>query len=179
MKLGYLRVVERSWDQRRGGLCWTPPAPPCSCPTSQLLHSSQRQPLFPLAPHFCFCMLDLVNEAPQSSCCSFMLWWIMKADCGWRDGLMASHSDRAFREQHQHVNQQKPQPAFTKKKNARPAAAHSDSSLCFDVSVWLFPAPGKMSCCLQFCSVFCSARVELACMWRRQDFDVRALGFAR
>lgn len=91
---------------------------------------------------------------------------------------MGSHSDRAFKEQHQHVNQQKPQPAFTK--------AHAPPPL---IQIWVivltFSLAGSQagSCTgqkeLLFAVLYDSARMELACMWRSQDFDVRALGFPR
>lgn len=131
----------RSWDQR-GWPCWTPPPPPRSCPISQLPHSSQNQPLFPLATHFRFCIVNLVdfyNKIPHSSFCSLKPNHALMNKEGWL--WLAGRSDGfTFWQSFQRTAPacQSAETTAGVYKSARPAATHSDLSHCFDIFVGWF-----------------------------------------
>lgn len=164
----------RPWDQG-GWPCWTPPPPLRSAPQQpEPNHCSHRLHISASALWIwsIFAVKHLIPASALSK--PTMLWWIMKADCGWQDGLMGWHSDRAFREQQQHVNQQKEQPAFPE--------AHAPLPL---IQIWVIVLTFLFGCFptgqkeLLFTVLYDSARAELSGIWGSQDFDVGALGFPR
>lgn len=134
----------RSWDQR-GWPCWTPAPRPRSCPRAARANHCFHWQHISAPTSWIWSVSTLEYLKPNHA--------LMNNE-GWLQ--LARRSDGFTFWQNFQRTAPACQSAETKAavyEKARPAATHSDLSHCFDIFIWLFPAPGKRNCCLQFCMI--------------------------